>query len=75
MKHLEVERREQGYDFREPDWNEFFEVLKGNGPMQQANGLEARVKAWDDGEWFRDGLNAYADKAADRRQAASVAAE
>jgi ring-1,2-phenylacetyl-CoA epoxidase subunit PaaA len=64
----------QGYDFAEPDWNEFFEVIKGNGPCNRER-LEARVKAWDDGEWFRDGLNAYADKAADRRQAASVAAE
>jgi ring-1,2-phenylacetyl-CoA epoxidase subunit PaaA len=49
-------------------------VIKGNGPCNRER-LEARVKAWDDGEWFRDGLNAYADKAADRRQAASVAAE
>ncbi len=64
----------QGYDFAEPDWNEFFEVIKGNGPCNRER-LEARVKAWDDGEWFRDGLNAFAEKAAARRLAASVAAE
>ena len=57
-----------------PDWSEFFEVIKGDGPCNRER-LEARVKAWDDGAWFRDGLNAYAEKAANRRKAAAVAAE
>jgi ring-1,2-phenylacetyl-CoA epoxidase subunit PaaA len=63
-----------GYDFTEPDWSEFFEVIKGNGPCNRER-LGARVKAWEDGAWFRDGLNAYAEKAAKRRAAAKVAAE
>jgi ring-1,2-phenylacetyl-CoA epoxidase subunit PaaA len=63
-----------GYDFSEPDWSEFFEVLRGNGPCN-AERMEARVSAWEDGAWFRDGLNAYAEKAAQRRAAARVAAE
>jgi ring-1,2-phenylacetyl-CoA epoxidase subunit PaaA len=50
-----------GYDFSEPDWNEFFEVLKGNGPCNSER-LGARVKAWDDGAWVRDGLMAHAQK-------------
>ena len=62
------------YDFAEPDWEEFFEVLKGNGPCN-AERLEARRTAWDRGAWFRDGLNAYAEKSAARRAAAAVAAE
>ncbi|EYD72327.1 1,2-phenylacetyl-CoA epoxidase subunit PaaA [Limimaricola hongkongensis] len=50
-----------GYDFGEPDWSEFFEVIKGNGPCNRDR-LAARNKAWDDGAWFRDGLTAHAEK-------------
>lgn len=63
-----------GYDFSEPDWSEFFDVIAGNGPCNTER-LEARINAWDGGAWFRDGLAAYAEKAADRRAAAKVAAE
>ncbi|MBP7242210.1 1,2-phenylacetyl-CoA epoxidase subunit PaaA [Amaricoccus sp.] len=61
-----------GHDFSEPDWSEFFDVIAGNGPCNKDR-LGARVKAWDDGAWFRDGLVAHAEKAAARR--APVAAE
>ncbi len=57
------------YDFTEPDWSEFFEVVKGNGPCN-AERLEARRKAWDDGGWVREGLMAHAEKRAARRTAA-----
>lgn len=63
-----------GYDFGEPDWEEFFNVIAGNGPCN-AERLNARKKAWDDGAWFRDGLTAHAEKAADQRAAAKIAAE
>ncbi|SUZ31561.1 1,2-phenylacetyl-CoA epoxidase, subunit A [Roseibaca ekhonensis] len=59
-----------GYDFSEPDWDEFFEVLKGNGPCNTER-LAARQKAWDDGAWVRDGLMAHAAK----QHSAPVAAE
>ena len=49
------------YDFSEPDWDEFFEVLRGNGPCNRER-LGARVKAWEDGQWVRDGLMAHAAK-------------
>ncbi|WP_114389842.1 1,2-phenylacetyl-CoA epoxidase subunit PaaA [Notoacmeibacter marinus] len=55
-----------GYDFSEPDWNEFFQVIKGNGPCNEER-IEARRKAWDDGAWFRDALTAHAEKQAQRR--------
>jgi len=58
-----------GYDFSEPDWSEFYQVLKGNGPCN-ADRLEARQKAWDDGAWFREGLMAHAAKRAARKMAA-----
>jgi len=63
-----------GWDFSEPDWNEFYEVLKGNGPCNVER-IEARQKAWNDGAWFRDGLMAHAKKSNARRKAAKVAAE
>ena len=56
------------YDFSEPDWSEFFEVLKGNGPCNTER-LAARNKAWDEGAWVREGLMAHAEKKAARRVA------
>ena len=57
------------YDFSEPDWSEFFDVLKGNGPCN-AERMEARQEAWNDGQWVRDGLLAHARKKAARKVAA-----
>ncbi len=59
-----------GYDFSEPDWNEFYEVLRGNGPCN-ADRMDARRKAWEEGAWFREALVAHARK----RQARKMAAE
>jgi ring-1,2-phenylacetyl-CoA epoxidase subunit PaaA len=59
-----------GYDFAQPDWDEFFDVLSGNGPETE-NRMEARNKAWDDGAWVRDGMMAHAEK----KRAAKLAAE
>jgi ring-1,2-phenylacetyl-CoA epoxidase subunit PaaA len=66
---LQWNEAKQGYDFSEPDWNEFYQVVKGNGPCNRER-LEARRKAWEGGQWFRDGLMAYAAKDAHRRAAA-----
>ena len=57
------------YDFGEPDWEEFFAVISGNGPCNVER-LAARNKAWNDGAWFRDGLEAYAEKKAAQKIAA-----
>ena len=59
---LKWSEEKSGYDFGEIDWDEFYEVLGGNGPCN-AERLGARNKAWDDGEWFREGLLAHAEKA------------
>ena len=59
-----------GYDFAQPDWDEFFEVLKGNGPCN-ADRLAARRTAWDEGAWVREGMMAHAAK----KRATKVAAE
>jgi ring-1,2-phenylacetyl-CoA epoxidase subunit PaaA len=57
------------YDFGDIDWTEFQDVLKGNGPCNRER-LRTRVKAYEDGAWFRDALNAYADKQAAKKAAA-----
>ena len=56
------------YDFGEIDWQEFFEVLAGNGPCNRER-LATRNKAHDDGAWVREAAAAYAEKQA-RRAAA-----
>jgi ring-1,2-phenylacetyl-CoA epoxidase subunit PaaA len=71
---LQWNEDKQGYDFSEPDWTEFFDVLAGNGPCNKER-LSARVKAWEDGAWFRDGLLAYSKKAEARRSRQALAAE
>ncbi|WP_282021794.1 1,2-phenylacetyl-CoA epoxidase subunit PaaA [Ruegeria faecimaris] len=58
------------YDFSEPDWSEFFDVISGNGPCN-TDRLAARNQAWDDGKWVRDGLMAHAEK----KRSGTVAAE
>ncbi|MEO0400811.1 MAG: 1,2-phenylacetyl-CoA epoxidase subunit PaaA [Pseudomonadota bacterium] len=68
--HLKWNDDKGGYDFSQPDWSEFFDVLKGNGPCSTER-IEARQKAWDDGEWVRDARLAHAAK----KRAAKVAAE
>ena len=57
------------YDFGAIDWSEFYSVLKGNGPCNRDR-IQTRRKAWDDGAWFRDGLNAHAEKQTAKSKAA-----
>ena len=57
------------YDFGAIDWNEFWKVVKGDGPMNKTR-LAARQKAWDDGAWVRDAALAHAEKRKQRAEAA-----
>jgi len=63
-----------GYDFGEIDWDEFWKVVKGHGPLNKDR-IKARKKAWDDGAWVREAALVHAQKRADRMQAAKEAAE
>lgn len=60
-ENLSLNKYTGNYDFSEPDWNEFYNVIAGNGPCNKER-LDARKKAWDDGAWVRDGMMAYARK-------------
>lgn len=61
------------WDYGAIDWNEFREVLSGNGPCNRDR-LAARRKAHEEGAWVRDAAVAYAEKQKARRSAAAVAA-
>jgi ring-1,2-phenylacetyl-CoA epoxidase subunit PaaA len=43
------------------DWEEFYQVIGGNGPCNRER-LAARNKAHDDGAWVREAAAAYAAK-------------
>jgi ring-1,2-phenylacetyl-CoA epoxidase subunit PaaA len=45
----------------EINWDEFWAVIKGNGPAN-AERMAARRKAHEDGQWVREAAAAYAEK-------------
>jgi len=49
------------YDFGAIEWEEFYQVLKGNGPCNRER-LETRRAAYDEGAWVREAAVAYARK-------------
>ena len=63
---LKWNEEKQGYDFGEIDWEEFWQVVKGNGPCNEER-VEARRKAWDDGQWVREAAIAHAVKKKDEK--------
>ena len=52
-----------GYRHGPIDWDEFWEVVKGNGPCNKER-LAHKVRAWQDGAWVREAAHAYAAKRA-----------
>ena len=55
------------YDFGAIDWDEFWNVVKGNGPCNRQR-LKTRVKAYEDGTWVREAAMAYAEKRQQRME-------
>jgi len=49
------------FDFGEINWEEFWNVVKGNGPCNKQR-LAARNKAHEEGEWVREAALAFAEK-------------
>ena len=58
------------YDFGEINWEEFWNVVKGNGPCNKQR-LDARRKAWEEGEWVREAAATYAEKRKTRQPKAA----
>lgn len=57
------------YDFGEIDWDEFWQVVKGNGICNRQR-LKDRVRAHEEGAWVREAATAYAEKRAAKREVA-----
>jgi len=53
------------YEFSEINWDEFWEVVKGNGPCNKER-VDARRAAKENGAWVREAANAYAAKRKER---------
>jgi ring-1,2-phenylacetyl-CoA epoxidase subunit PaaA len=58
---LKWNEEKKHYDFGEINWEEFWNVVKGNGPCNKQR-VATRNKAWEDGAWVRDAAAAYAEK-------------
>jgi ring-1,2-phenylacetyl-CoA epoxidase subunit PaaA len=61
------------YDYGTIDWDEFWSVVKGNGPCNKER-LDARKNAWEKGAWVRDAALAYSKKRSERNEKKTLAA-
>jgi len=66
---LKYNETTKNYDFGEINWEEFWAVVKGNGPCNKQR-LAARNKAHKEGAWVREAALAHAAKKAAREKAA-----
>jgi len=66
-KDLKWNEERKSYDFGAMDWDEFYQVIKGNGPCNKQR-IKNHVKAHEEGQWVREAANAYAEKQAARRK-------
>lgn len=64
-KDLKWNEEKGGYDFGDVDWEEFWNVVKGNGPCNKQR-IATRVKAHEEGAWVREAALAHAEKRAKR---------
>ena len=65
---LELDAESGHYSCGEIDWQEFYDVIAGNGPCNRER-MAVRRAAHEDGAWVREAAQAYAEK-----HAAKVAA-
>ncbi len=61
------------YDFGAINWDEFWNVVNGNGPCNRQR-LKARVDAYENGRWVREAAAAYAQKQSARTASKSEVA-
>ena len=60
-KDLKWNEENQSYDYGEINWDEFNNVIQGNGPCNKQR-VDARRTAKENGLWVREAANAYAAK-------------
>ncbi|MGQ7247648.1 1,2-phenylacetyl-CoA epoxidase subunit PaaA [Halomonas sp. V046] len=66
---LRFNAQTEHWEFGEIDWQEFFDVVKGDGPCN-AERVSARRRAIDDGAWVREAARVHAAKRRGRQHAA-----
>ncbi|MFZ4543718.1 MAG: 1,2-phenylacetyl-CoA epoxidase subunit PaaA [Saprospiraceae bacterium] len=67
-KDLKWNEDKMGYDSGELNWEEFYNIVRGNGPCNKQR-IHARKKAYDEGAWVREAALAHADKMKSRKNA------
>jgi ring-1,2-phenylacetyl-CoA epoxidase subunit PaaA len=65
---LRLDEESGHYTYGEIDWQEFIDVIAGNGPCNKQR-LEKRQAAHNNGAWVREAAQAYASKQAARAAA------
>ena len=60
-KAIKWNEAKNGYDFGEINWDEFWTVVKGNGPCNKVR-IANKIKSHDEGAWVREAANAHAEK-------------
>jgi ring-1,2-phenylacetyl-CoA epoxidase subunit PaaA len=69
---LKWNEERQHYDFGKINWEEFWNVVSGNGPCNKQR-LGARRKAWEEGAWVREAAKVHAEKRAARNKEQTAA--
>jgi ring-1,2-phenylacetyl-CoA epoxidase subunit PaaA len=60
-KDLKWNKESGHYDFGNINWEEFNQIIAGNGPCNKSR-LETRVEAFENGQWVREAALAFAEK-------------
>ena len=60
-KAIKWNEAKKGYDFGEINWDEFWSVVKGNGPCNKLR-IANKIKSHVEGAWVREAANAHAEK-------------
>ncbi len=68
---LKYNEETEHWEFGEIDWDEFWAVVRGNGPCNRER-IQARRDAHENGKWVRDAAAAYAEKQREKSQSAAA---
>ena len=67
-KDLKWNEAKEGYDYGAINWDEFWQVIGGNGPCNKER-VDARRKAKDEGKWVVEAAMAFAQKRSAKKSA------
>ena len=64
---LSYNEETKNWEIGQIDWDEFWQVLKGNGPCNRDR-MKMRNAAYDEGAWVREAAEAFSKKEEERRK-------